>query len=99
MSERKKVKAEEELEIYKCFFKNTQDFVCIANTQGYFEVVNPYLQNILGYTEKELLKTPFLDFIHPDDVDASINEAEKLKKGIKTASFVNRYHRKTGEYQ
>lgn len=96
MTERKK--KEEALKIFELIFENSQDFICIANTNGYFELVNPYFQNILGYTVKELLETTFLDFVHPEDLDATLQEVEKLSKGAKTINFVNRYRKKNGEY-
>ena len=40
---------------YEFFFYNTADFACIANAQGYFEIINPNFEKILGYSKKELL--------------------------------------------
>lgn len=52
----------------------------------------------LGYTEDEILATPFLDFVHSEDKVSTINEIEKLKTGKETVQFVNRYRRKDGSY-
>lgn len=43
--------------------------LCVANTGGYFQTVNPSFTQVLGYSEEELLSAPILDFLHPDDVD------------------------------
>ncbi|MDP1744180.1 MAG: PAS domain S-box protein, partial [Bacteroidota bacterium] len=83
---------------YKHFFNNSADFACIANTQGYFETVNQNFEKVLGYSEKELLENQFLSFVHPDDVDSTLKEVEKLKTGVLTTQFVNRYRKKDGSY-
>lgn len=91
-------KLENLLKEYKHFFNNSNDLICIANMQGYFEILNPRFEEVLGYSEKELLANQFLDFIHPDDITATLQEIEKLKAGIRTINFVNRYHKKDGSY-
>lgn len=80
-------------------FSASLDLICIANTDGYFKRVNPSFKNILGYTEKELLSEKFLNFIHPDDVEATMKVVENLAKGVLLLNFENRYRCKSGEYR
>jgi diguanylate cyclase (GGDEF)-like protein/PAS domain S-box-containing protein len=40
--------------------------------------VNEYLCNMLEYSEKELRRLPWLQFIHPDDLAASVEQFDKL---------------------
>jgi PAS domain S-box-containing protein len=89
---------EKKLIEYEHFFNHTSDFACIANTQGYFEIINPNFEKILGYSEKELLGNKFVDFVHPDDIEATLKEVDKLKTGSVTINFVNRYRKKDGNY-
>ena len=91
-------KAEDKLKQYEHFFNKTQDFACIANVQGYFEIINANFEKVLGYSEKELLGNQFLNFVHPDDIDSTLKEIEKLKAGAVTINFVNRYRKKDGSY-
>ncbi len=86
------------LEEYKYFFINSHDLACIANMNGYFINVNPQFENVLGYSKREMLENPFLDFVHPEDVVSSLREMEKLKEGALTMNFVNRYRKKDGTY-
>ena len=66
--------------------------------EGYFEILNPNFSKLLGYTNEELQANQFLTFIHPDDIDATLKEVEKLKTGALTINFVNRYRKKDGSY-
>jgi len=74
------------------------NFMCIANTEGYFEKVNPTFSLKLGYSEREILQQPFLNFVHPDDVETTISEMKKLSNGERTVEFKNRYRRVDGSY-
>jgi PAS domain S-box-containing protein len=96
ITERKQ--AEEQLKEYKYFFNNSNDFSCIANNEGYFEILNPKFEEELGYSQNELSKNPFLEFVHPDDIPATLLEYEKLKAGATTINFVNRFRKKDGSY-
>ncbi len=96
VSEQKKL--ERNLTEYKHLFNENLDFACIANPDGFFEVVNKSFEKVLGYSEQELLNTSFMDFLHPDDVKSTLKEIESLKHGNRTISFVNRYLKKDGTY-
>jgi PAS domain S-box-containing protein len=84
-------KIEVDLNNYIHFFNNTFDFNCIANVDGYFEIINPRFEKILGYSKKELLESRFLDFIYEDDIKVTLNEIEKLMQqyDIKLKRFEN----------
>jgi PAS domain S-box-containing protein len=79
------------------FFQLSNDALCIANT-GYFVQVNPAFQKILGFTREELLAEPFLTFIHPDDVEPTKREVQKIRSGEDSMDFRNRYRGKDGRY-
>jgi PAS domain S-box-containing protein len=84
--------------IYEQFFNLSIDMLCVANKSRYFQTVNPSFSRILGYKEEELLSTPIIDFIHPDDVDKTMKEFEKLELGQDSLSFENRYRHKNNHY-
>ncbi|MEO5361000.1 MAG: PAS domain S-box protein [Nitrospirota bacterium] len=81
------------------FFNETLDLICIASTDGYFKQVNPMFERALGYAEWEIYSKPIMEFIHPDDREATIVEIEKQIKGLKTVGFENRYICKDGSYR
>lgn len=82
----------------QAFFEQSLDMISVASTSGYFTRVSPAFK-VLGYSEEELLTTPFIDLVHPDDIPATLAEVEKLSQGIKTLRFENRYRCKDGSYR
>ena len=82
-------------------FSMSLDMLCIADmNSATFLKVNSAFTEILGYSEEELLEIPFLDLIHPDDIDATRNVLEqKLQSGGKVINFENRYRCKDTSYR
>jgi len=83
---------------WRNFFSLSLDMLCVADTEGHFLDINPAFVKTLGYQREELLTKPYLDFIHPDDIEATLAEIEKLKTGVDTVSFDNRYRCKDGQW-
>ena len=79
------------LQEFQKYFELSLDMLCIAGTDGFFKRVNPAFERTLGWSTEELLSRPFVDFVHPDDVDKTIHEIDKLAHGIPTVSFENCY--------
>lgn len=82
-------------------FTMSLDMICVADINtATFTKVNPAFTAILGYSEEELITHPFLDFIHPEDIDETKNVIEKkLQMGAKVINFENRYRCKDGSYR
>jgi len=87
-----------QLEEYSKFFSLALDLLCMANMDGHFVKVNPSFTRVLGYPEEEFLNRPFIDFVHPDDVEPTLAQLEKLSRGIPILSFENRCMTKDGKY-
>ncbi|MDD5301231.1 MAG: PAS domain S-box protein [Gallionella sp.] len=94
ISERKQ--AEENLQR---FFNLVPDMACIVSTEGHFLKINPMWQAALGYTEQEILATPLIEFIHPDDRDATMKQVAQILAGEPALLFSNRYRCKDGSYK
>jgi PAS domain S-box-containing protein len=62
------------------FVNLSKDLVCFANINGQFYKVNLFFTTVLGYSSEELIGKPFIDFVHPDDVESTYQEVAKLAK-------------------
>ncbi len=91
-------RANQEITGADMLFSLSLDMLFIA-TGEYFTKINPAFINILGHDKKNLLGKRFLSFIHPDDVQATVDEMVKLQQGIPTICFVNRLHCKDNSYR
>ena len=78
------------------FFTLSIDLLCVVGFDGCFKRVNPAWQRVLGYSPSELLEHPFVDFVHPDDRQASTQEASNVSTGADLLHFENRYLHKDG---
>jgi len=81
------------------FFDLSPDLFCVAGLDGYFRRVNGNFSRVLGYTDRELLSRPFLEFVHADDQTRTIAEMEKLSRGLPVIRFENRYRDVAGGYR
>ncbi len=63
------------------FFTLSLDLLSIAGLDGYFRQLNPSWERTLGYTNEELKSRPFLEFVHPDDREATLVATRKLAAG------------------
>lgn len=81
------------------FFTLSLDLLSVCGFDGYFKRLNSAWEDLLGYPISELLARPFLEFVHPDDRDATIAEIEKLVNGNPAIYFENRYCTLDGSYK
>ncbi len=79
------------------FFELSLDLFCIAGFDGYFRQLNPNFSTVLGYSEAELLSKPFIEFVHPDDRQSTLERMSVLFKGEPVVRYRNRYITRTGE--
>lgn len=79
-------------------FNATPDMMALGGFDGYFKRVNPAMLQTLGYSQEELLATPFRDLAHPDDLDALGAQAANRRKGEKNRNLHYRVRHKDGHY-
>lgn len=92
------VRNQEEMEQYRKLFLLSHDLAGLAGIDGYFKLVNPAFTKLLGWQPSYILQTSIFDLIHPDDIEATANEIQRLNEGYDTVNFVNRYKKSNGEY-
>ena len=84
---------------FKGFLQSNLDMLAVGDKNGRFIRVNQEFENILGYSTDELEGKLVTDFIHPDDLEATLAALSTLKEEIPLNQFINRYRCKTGEYK
>lgn len=83
---------------FSLFQNYSTDIFCIVGSDGYLKKTNPALVKLLGYTEKELVTVPYIEFLHPEDRKA-IPLGNKLTfKKYTSTSFEGRVRKSSGEY-
>lgn len=88
-----------ELETGNRFINLSVDLFCVAGFDGYFKSLNQSWQSLLGFTTAELMAKPYLEFVHPEDRNATVTEAGRLQNREATFAFENRYLCKDGSYK
>ncbi len=90
---------EAELRHTSRYFELSRDMVCTAGLDGRFRQLNGTWTAVLGWSEEELRSRPFVDFVHPDDREATIRETGRLADGATTVGFINRYATRAGGWR
>ena len=81
------------------FFELSLDLFCIAGLDGYFRRVNSNFPRVLGYSEGALLSRPFMELVHPEDREQTINVMSQLQLGQPVVQFQNRYSVSDGSWR
>ena len=74
------------------------DLCCQIGEKGYFLQLNPAWENLLGWTVSELLSTPWLELVHPDDREVTLH-AQRQCSQQNIVEYENRYRHKDGSYR
>lgn len=82
------------------WFDQSIDLNCVADLEGRFLRVNVAFSQLLGYKLAEVVGTPYISYVHPDDVEATSAVSAQLSDGEKRISgFENRYRSADGSYR
>lgn len=81
------------------FFMNSIDMLCYLDFSGYFKRLNPAWERTLGFTIEELMSRPFIEFVHPDDRERTLQQNAGVRSGNQALAFENRYLCKDGSFR
>jgi PAS domain S-box-containing protein len=81
------------------YFTLAPEMVILAGFDGYWKRVNPMVEALLGYTERDWRSRPFMEFIHPDDRERSDEETRRVFAGATVRAFENRVLCKDGSHK
>ncbi len=81
------------------FFDTSHDMFCFLDFDGYFRRLNPAWERTLGFTRVELMSRPFIEFVHPDDRERTLEQNARVRAGGQAMGFENRYLCKDGSFR
>ncbi|MBE7219937.1 MAG: PAS domain S-box protein, partial [Caulobacteraceae bacterium] len=79
-------------------WRNSRDLLAVLSIGGGLVSLNPSWTAILGWSFDALVGRDFTDFLHPDDVAATVRTLQALREGPLAAPFENRLRRGDGSY-
>lgn len=88
---------EELISELEALYRLSADLICVASGDGRFRRLSPNWETALGYPVEELIGRLWMDFVHPEDAQATIETAREMARHD-IAEFVNRYRRKDGTW-
>jgi PAS domain S-box-containing protein len=89
----------EEQNEYKKIFNLSMDIICKVGPDGNFKEINPAFTSILEWEVSDVLLKPFIQYIHPDDIENTKNEILKQYNGDSSDVIINRFKTKNGDYK
>ena len=72
------------------------DVICVISEQGIFQYVSPSAATLFGYPASFMTGRSFLIFIHPDDVQKTVELSQNKVHNCRLSNYENRYIRKDG---
>ena len=94
MTERNKLTEERDR-----FFDLSMDMLSIVHLDGRFQRINPAFQQVLGFSEEELLGMSLFELVHPEDRPQTARGYEGLAVGEPIKWMENRLRTKEGTYK
>lgn len=81
------------------FFEIAVDLLCKLDFNGHFARLSPSWETTLGFSRAELMSKPFIEFVHPDDRERTLEQNRKVRSGDRALAFENRYLCKDGSFR
>lgn len=81
----------------RVFFDLSLDILCIADQDAHFLRVSPSFERSLGYDPVDVMGKNVMDFVHPDDREATRAASQAARQGRPLKNFENRYMAKSGD--
>ena len=88
----------EELKNFEKLFELSNDLLFVGGTDSSFIKVNPAFEKVLGWDKDILLNTSTLEFIHPDDIESTQHEMQKLSEGFACVNYIQRFRTSNNQY-
>lgn len=82
------------------YYDASIDLLATADRRGRFTRFNPAWERVLGHPPETMRLRPYIEFVHPDDRQATVAEVIALTEGShETIGFRNRFRAVDGSYR
>jgi diguanylate cyclase (GGDEF)-like protein/PAS domain S-box-containing protein len=92
----KTVALNQEAEERRRLFETSLDLILITDRKGDLVRVSPSSLTTLGYRPDEMTGRSAVEFIYPEDLEATRREMQLARRGLHTRNFETRYVHKSG---
>ncbi len=83
-------------ERYRNLVENINDVIFNINMEGNFTYISPAIEKLFGYKPEEIVNRPFIEYVHPDDLNGLLKSMEQTVSG-KQEPHEFRVFKKDGE--
>ena len=80
-------------------FESFPGCLCLLHPEGRFIKANPAFLNFSGYSNRELFSQAFIQYIHPEDQQTTLDSFSKMRSGSEAHTFENRFKVKNSDYK
>jgi len=81
-------------------FDMRRDLLCTSDRSGRYTSLNAAWEAVLGWSREELMARPFIDFVHPDDVERTERESGRIiEVDHELLAFENRFRTRAGGWR
>lgn len=81
-------------------FDFERDLLCTADADGRFVTLNAAWEKVLGWTREELTGRQFIEYVHPDDVERTMEQSARVSDpSYELVGFENRFRTKAGGWR
>ncbi len=80
-------------------WRHSRDLLVIFGADGIFRAVNPAWTTVLGHATSDVVGRGFLDFVWPEDAEATQRALDAMATGDDLPDFENRYQRNDGAFR
>jgi PAS domain S-box-containing protein len=81
------------------YFELSPELFCTVDREGRLLYVNPTWTRSLGLPLQAFDGRPYLEWVHPDDVERTRMVVESLSAGTSASTFENRFRHRDGSYR
>lgn len=82
--------------LFQSLFNNSSEIHCISNQEGKVEFINSSIEQIIGFTEQEIIGRSILEFYAPDDQQVLQNMQDSMARGETRMEYITKLLTKNG---